>query len=253
MTRGAILAAAPPVEAVKATAPAIEVENVRVQYEGAELPALDGVSLHVPPGGRVALLGANGAGKSTLLKAIVGLVPLQAGTIRIQGAPFAARRRAVAYLAQQSELDWRFPITVHRFVQTGRYVHLGWLRHPGKRDGELAMEALERLGAAGLAKRQIGELSGGQRQRVLLARALVQHAEIVLLDEPHTAVDAESRAVLNDVLQGLHADGVTLVISTHEIDQLDLQLDDVVWLHSGRVLSPEERQWDLRRLSRWTG
>ncbi len=248
-----MLVAAPSLDLSQALMPAVEVENVRVQYEGAEQPALDGVTLHVPSGGRVALLGANGAGKSTLLKAIVGLAPLQAGTICIQGAPFAARRRSVAYLAQQSELDWRFPITVHRFVQTGRYVHLGWLRHPGKRDGELAMAALERLGVAELAKRQIGQLSGGQRQRVLLARALVQDAAIMLLDEPFTAVDAASRAILTDVLNELHHAGVTLLIATHDISQLDLQPDDVVSLHNGRVLTPDERQWELRRLAEWTG
>jgi ABC-type Mn2+/Zn2+ transport system ATPase subunit len=254
VTQGGILATASlRHQAAAHTLPAILAEDVRVQYEGAEAPALDGVSLRVPRGARVALLGANGAGKSTLLKAIVGLAPVQAGTILIEGAPFAARRRSVAYLAQRSELDWRFPITVHRFVQTGRYVHLGWLRRPGRREGELAMAALDRLGVAGLAKRQIGQLSGGQRQRVLLARALVQQADIVLLDEPYTAVDAASRAVLTDVLSGLHADGATLVISTHEIDQLDLQPDEVVYLHSGRILPPGERHRETHRLAEWTG
>jgi manganese/zinc/iron transport system ATP- binding protein len=212
-------------------------ENVRVEYERAQAPALDGVSLRVPIGARVALLGANGAGKSTLLKAIVGLAPVQSGTIRVMGGSFAAHRRQVAYLAQQSELDWRFPITVRRFVVTGRYVHLGWLRRPSKHDGELAMAALERLGIADLADRQIGQLSGGQRQRILLARALAQNAEIVLLDEPLTAVDAETRSVLTDVLAELHAHGTTLLISTHDVETMDM--DELVYLHAGRVLPSE--------------
>jgi ABC-type Mn2+/Zn2+ transport system ATPase subunit len=232
-------------------AAAIEVSNVRVQYEGAAVPALDGVSIRVDPGARVALLGGNGAGKSTLLKAIVGLVPLAGGGIAIQGAPFPARRRQVAYLAQQSELDWGFPITVRRFVVTGRYVHLGWLRRPGQEDKRLAIEALDRLGIAPLAERQIGQLSGGQRQRVLLARALVQQADIVLLDEPFTAVDAESRAVLVDVLDDLHRRGTTLLIATHDLEALDL--DDLIFLHSGRVLPPEAWERLHRPPAVWNG
>ncbi len=229
--------------------PAIAVCDVRVHYDGAAVPALDGVSIEVPIGSRVALLGANGAGKSTVLKAIVGLLPLQTGTIQVFGAPFPARRRQVAYLAQQSELDWRFPITVQRFVATGRYVHLGWLRRPGKQDGELALAALERLGVATLAQRQIGQLSGGQRQRVLLARALVQSAEVVLLDEPFTAVDVESREILIDVLEELHLQGTTLLIATHETEAM--ALDQTVCLHGGRILSPDTRERE--RLAGWCG
>jgi manganese/zinc/iron transport system ATP- binding protein len=225
---------------------AIEVRDVSVQYAGAAVPALARVSLRVPAGARVALLGANGAGKSTLLKAIVGLLPLQSGTISIQGAPFASRRSQVAYLAQQSEQDWRFPISVQRLVVTGRYVHLGWLRRPGKYDHELAMAALERLGVAGLAQRQIGQLSGGQRQRVLLARALVQQAAILVLDEPFTAVDADSRMVLLDVLAELHNNGTTLLLATHDVEPDDF--DDVVFLHDGRILPQDARLRELHRI-----
>jgi manganese/zinc/iron transport system ATP- binding protein len=198
----------------------------------------------------VALLGANGAGKSTLLKAIVGLAPVQRGIIRIMDGPFSARRRHVAYLAQQSELDWRFPISVLRFVVTGRYVHLGWLRRPSRNDSPLALEALDRLGAAGLAQRQIGQLSGGQRQRVLLARALVQQAEIVLLDEPFTAVDAESREVLTGVLAELHDQGTTLLIATHETEAMEL--DQLIYLHGGRLLPAEARADDTHAMAAWT-
>jgi manganese/zinc/iron transport system ATP- binding protein len=198
----------------------------------------------------VALLGDNGAGKSTLLKAIVGLVPLQSGTIRIQGVPFPSRRRQVAYLAQQGEQDWRFPISVEGLVLTGRYVHLGWLRRTSKRDRELAMAALDRLGVAGLAHRQIGQLSGGQRQRVLLARALVQEAAILLLDEPFTAVDAESRAVLTEVLAELHRDGTTLLIATHDVDPDDF--DEMTYLHAGHIVPGPARPQDEQRMHEWT-
>jgi ABC-type Mn2+/Zn2+ transport system ATPase subunit len=239
-------AIAPGKDSILAQETAIEIQDVWVQYEGASLPALSGVSLRVPVGASVALLGANGAGKSTLLKAIIGLLPRQRGAIRIQGAPFQSRRREVAYLAQQNEQDWRFPISVLRLVLTGRYVHLGWLRRAGTRDRDLAHAALERLGVADLAQRQIGQLSGGQRQRVLLARALVQQAEILLLDEPFTAVDAESRTVLTDVLAELHRKGTTLLVATHNVDPEDF--DEVVFLHSGRIQPADERLQDLERI-----
>jgi ABC-type Mn2+/Zn2+ transport system ATPase subunit len=231
--------------------PAVEAADVHVTYAVGAPPALDGVSISVAPGQRVGLLGANGAGKSTLLKSIVGLVPLQSGSIRIDGATLGERRKRVAYLAQQSELDWRFPISVQRFVMTGRYVHLGWLRRPGRNDAQQALDALSRLGIGSLANRQIGQLSGGQRQRVLLARALVQHADILLLDEPFTAVDAESREILTSVLEELHRAGATQIISTHEVGSLEL--DDAVYLHNGRVLSLAERDAAYRQLFAWTG
>jgi manganese/zinc/iron transport system ATP- binding protein len=134
---------------------------------------------------------------------------------------------------------------------TGRYVHLGWLRRPGRDDARMALEALRRLGVGALADRQIGQLSGGQRQRVLLARALVQHADILLLDEPFTAVDAESREILTSVLNELRLAGVTQLISTHEVGSLDL--DQVIYLHNGRLLSAAEREAAYHQLLAWTG
>ena len=108
----------------------LEVTDLRVRYERATSLALDGVSVAIPEGARVALVGANGSGKSTLLKAIVGLVPVQSGSIRIGGASASDSRRRVAYLPQVGELDWRFPVSVERLVVTGRYVHLAWWQRP---------------------------------------------------------------------------------------------------------------------------
>jgi len=195
----------------------LEVTDLRVRYERATSAALDGVSVAIPEGARVALVGANGSGKSTLLKAIVGLVPVQSGSIRIGGDGVSDWRRRVAYLPQVGELDWRFPVSVERLVVTGRYVHLAWWQRPGRRDVELARAALKQVGVSNLADRQIGQLSGGQRQRVLLARALAQGADILLLDEPFNAVDAESRSVVLQVLDELQRAGTTLVIAMHDL------------------------------------
>jgi ABC-type Mn2+/Zn2+ transport system ATPase subunit len=125
---------------------------------------------------------------------------------------------------------------VRRLVLTGRYVHLGWIRRPGAPDYALTDTALARLGLSELAERQIGQLSGGQRQRALLARALVQGADLLLLDEPFSAMDAESRDALRDVLDQLRADGSTVLLATHELESLDLDPDAVVVLRDGRLV-----------------
>jgi len=231
------IASAPPTRRVVMDY-AIEIAGLTAQHLGADSPALVDVDLRVAAGARVALIGANGAGKSTLLKAMVGLVPVRAGSVRVLGSGFQAHRRQVAYLPQIGELDWRFPISVRRLVLTGRYVHLGWIRRPSAVDHRQTQQALARLGLSDLADRQIGQLSGGQRQRALLARALAQDADLLLLDEPFTAMDAASRDILRNVLDELRHDGVTVVLATHELDSLDVDPDAVVLLRDGQLVPP---------------
>lgn len=214
-------------------APALHIHELTVGYPGGPGPALRGVSLTVPAGVRAALVGANGSGKSTLLKAVAGLLRPQAGAIRVYGQPVGACHHRVAYLPQRGEVDWRFPVTVERLVLAGRYVHLGWLRRPGRADRALVAEVLERLGLAELAGRQISQLSGGQQQRAMLARALVQGADLLLLDEPLSAVDAASRQIIARVLDGLRRQGKTALVATHHVDRLDEEFDMVFALHEG--------------------
>lgn len=197
---------------------------------------LNGVSLDVACGAQVALIGANGAGKSTLFKAVAGLLPIRKGQIDIYGRPVGVCHHRVAYLPQRSEIDWRFPISVRRLAVTGRYVHLGWLKKPRTEDRQLVDTVLARLRIDNLAERQIGQLSGGQQQRVMLARALVQGADLLLLDEPLNAVDAETRAVVAAVLVEERARGKTIVVATHDLDRLESDYDDVVHLTEGAVL-----------------
>jgi ABC-type Mn2+/Zn2+ transport system ATPase subunit len=218
---------------------ALAVKDLCVGYAGARTLALDRISLQVPCGVCLALVGSNGAGKSTLLKAIAGLVPRSSGDIWLYGRPPGTCHHRLAYLPQQHQLDWRFPISVRRLVLTGRYVHLGWLRRPGRRDVALMWEALERLGLIALAERQIGQLSGGQQQRVLLARALVQEADLLLLDEPLNAVDADTCEIIGDVLRVLQRRGKTVIVATHDVSRLTTDFDDVLYLREGRAaLSP---------------
>lgn len=219
---------------------ALSVSHLTVTMPGDERIALDDVSLTVPIGSRVALVGPNGAGKSTLLKAVVGLLKPQSGEIRIFGMPVGSCLHAVAYLPQRDDIDWTFPMTVRRLIGSGRYVHLGWLRRLSAADQALVQREIDRLRLTDLADRQIGQLSGGQQQRTLLARALVQGADLLLLDEPMNAVDADTRGILTQVLDDLRSEGKTAIIATHDIERIESEYDDVLYLVDGHQVPAEQ-------------
>lgn len=222
--------------AVTPGAPALEVRDLTARYPGTGQHALKRVNMQVPVGARIALVGANGAGKSTLLKAVAGLLPVQRGEIRVYGNAVGACHHRVAYLPQRGEIDWRFPISVKRLVMTGRYVYLGWLKRPSREDRAIVDEMIVRLGLGALAERQIGQLSGGQQQRTMLARALAQEADLILLDEPLNAIDADTRRVISEVLVALSAEGKTVVSATHDLGRLETDFDAAVYLADGRQL-----------------
>lgn len=234
-------------------APALLTESLGVTYPGASCPALRGVSVRVLCGTCAALVGPNGSGKSTFLKAVAGLLPVASGAIRVHGNPVGACHHRVAYLPQRGEIDWGFPISVERLVLTGRYVHLGWLAWPGRRDREIAAAALDRLGLASLAGQQIGKLSGGQQQRTLLARALAQEADLLLLDEPFNAVDARMQETINDAMLSLRNQGKTLVVATHDLTRLDGAFDAVVRLRDGEVETDSSRNGVAGKERAWIG
>jgi ABC-type Mn2+/Zn2+ transport system ATPase subunit/uncharacterized membrane protein YraQ (UPF0718 family) len=217
--------------------PALALRGVSSRYPGERRIALVDIDLDADASSRIAIVGANGAGKSTLLKVIAGLLPAVSGEIRLYGQPGAALHHRVAYLPQRSDLDWSFPISVSRLVLTGRYVHLGWLQRPAAEDQEIVQRVLRRLRLEPLAQRQVGQLSGGQQQRALLGRALAQEADILLLDEPLNAVDAETRGVMVDLLDELRRDGTTVLLATHDIGRLDTDFDRALYLSEGRRVS----------------
>jgi manganese/iron transport system ATP-binding protein len=187
--------------------PALEVQDLNVSYNGDY--ALEAVSLSVQAGERVAIVGPNGAGKSTLFKALIGLIP-RSGHVQTYGAVFG-------YVTQRSSVDWSFPVTVHDAVMMGRIGKMGWLRWQRAIDREVVQRSLAQVGMLEYASRQIGELSGGQQQRVFIARALAQEATILLMDEPFTGVDAPSQEAILDILDRLREQGVTVLVSTHDL------------------------------------
>ncbi|NJN83143.1 MAG: ATP-binding cassette domain-containing protein [Caldilineaceae bacterium] len=144
----------------------------------------------------------------------------------------------MAYLAQRSEIDWRFPMTVARLVGTGRYSRRGWLRGLTSSDRQAVAAVMAQLQIDHLADRQIGQLSGGQQQRTLLARALAQEADLLLLDEPLNAVDAETRSIITGVLDDLKAQRKTVLIATHDLGRLEHDFDGALYLSEGRETSP---------------
>lgn len=214
---------------------AIGVENLVVSYPGTSANAVDGVSLSVVRGERVALVGPNGAGKSTLLKALVGLVRPASGDIRIFGNQVGACHHRTSWLPQRSDLDWTFPLMVKDLVMTGRYVHLGWFLRPRRIDFEIVQQAMLRLKIEALAETQIGRLSGGQQQRVLLARALVQESDIFLLDEPLNAVDESTRDIVDEVLHDEVRRGGCVLAATHDLGRLSESFDRTICLKEGRI------------------
>jgi manganese/zinc/iron transport system ATP- binding protein len=220
---------------------ALECRDVTVRYPLSPRNAVTDVSLQITSGSRVALIGANGSGKSTLLKAIAGILPLASGSIRVHGSSAGGCCHRVSYLAQRGELDWRFPMSVRRLVLTGRYVHLGWFAWPRPADHEIVDRVMNQLQIADLANKPIGELSGGQQQRTLLARAMAQEAQMLLLDEPMNAVDAQTRQIIRDLLRALASAGKTIIVATHDLHDIEFDFDHVVEMAEGRKIEVEMR------------
>lgn len=209
--------------------PPIEVHDMTVAYH--RRPVLWDVDLVLPEGKLIGVIGPNGAGKSTLLKAILGLLPLSSGWVRIYGEPYAKQRKTVGYVPQRESVDWDFPVNALDVVLMGRYGRLGWLRRPGKADRQKALEALETVGLSAYATRQIGRLSGGQQQRVFLARALCQEARVYLMDEPFASVDAATERAIITILQALRAEGRTVVVVHHDLQTVKSYFDHLVMLN----------------------
>lgn len=202
---------------------AIEVEDLTVAY--GEKPVLWDIDLTVPSGVLMSIVGPNGAGKTTLIKAILNLVNTAAGQVLIYGKPYNKQRRLVAYVPQRGSVDWDFPTNVKDVVMMGRYGALGWIKRPGKAEFDMALGALEKVGMGDYADRQISQLSGGQQQRVFLARALVQDAQVYLMDEPFQGVDATTERAIVTLLQDLRASGKTVVVVHHDLQTVPEYFD----------------------------
>jgi manganese/iron transport system ATP-binding protein len=210
----------------------LAVSQATVTYPNG-LTALRDASFTIPTGTITALVGVNGSGKSTLFKAIMGFLPLSAGSIAILGEPVARalQRNLVAYVPQNEDIDWNFPVLVEDVVMMGRYGHMNLLRIAKAADRSAVDEALERVGMSAYRKRQIGELSGGQKKRVFLARALAQDGRVILLDEPFTGVDVTTEESIIALLRALRDEGRVMLVSTHNLGSVPEFCDRAVLLN----------------------
>ena len=220
---------------------AVEIRSLDVAYN--RRLAIEDVALSVPKGAMVGVVGPNGGGKSTLLKAVLGLVPRLRGTVEILGRPVDRRtRRLVGYVPQREEVDWNFPVSAFDVVMMGRVTSTTFLGRPTAHDKELAWEALKTVGMEKYADTRIGEFSGGQQQRIFLARALAQEAEVLLLDEPVSGVDAPSQHEIFDLLRSLKGAGKTVIVATHDLSCVAERFDLALLLNRHTVAfgRPEE-------------
>ena len=214
--------------------PIVEIKAVTCGYEKQRV--LTDVSLTIMPGDFVGLLGPSGSGKTTLLRTVLGAVDLYEGEVLVNGVATTKKRPRVGYVPQLETIDWNFPVTVQEVVMMGRTMEnklFPWYRTEEK---DLAAEMMDRLGILDLADRHIRELSGGQQQRVFLARALISSPQLLLLDEPTAGVDIKTRDDVMHLLHDLNHDGVTIIITTHEINAVAVHLPWIVCL-AGRILA----------------
>jgi ABC-type Mn2+/Zn2+ transport system ATPase subunit len=215
------------------SAPALRAEGLEVGY--GRQPVVGGISLAVPPGGSLALVGTNGSGKTTLLRTLVGLLPGLGGRVRVLGGPPGAAPARVAYLAQIPAGAFVLPLRARDVVAMGRYARRRLLGRMRREDHAAVDAAMARMGVTALAEASLPELSGGQRQRVHLAQALAWEADLLVLDEPTGGLDPAARALLADALAKERRRGAAVVVSTHDIR--DAMAADQALLLARRVVA----------------
>ena len=211
----------------------IDIHQLTVNYE--KTSALWDVNVSIPKGSLVGVIGPNGAGKSTLLKALLGIVKPLSGSVRFFGKPFSKINGKIAYVPQKGSIDWDFPITVFDVVLMGRFGKLRGLKWYTKADKQAARKILDRLEMGDLANRQISALSGGQQQRLFIARALLQEAEILLLDEPFASVDKATEDIIIRILKKLRKDRKTILVVHHDLNTAPHYFDQALLLNTSLV------------------
>lgn len=180
--------------------------------------ALDDISVEIAPGSFVGLLGPNGSGKSTMLRALLGILPLADGEVKINGRAPKNARDLISYLPQRQKVDLETPLHAWDVVMMGRIRHTGWLGRPKPADRDAVAQALEEVRMIDRKDSPIGQLSFGQQQRIFLARALAQQGEVVLLDEPMNGVDQATQDLFAELLGSFHEAGKTIIMATHDLN-----------------------------------
>ncbi len=230
----------------------LKVKELTVNYETAS--ALWDICFEIFPGELVGIIGPNGAGKSTLLKALIGLVKPLSGQITFFGTSFQKARKKISYIPQRGAIDWNFPITAFDVVLMGRYGSLKGLKWYRKADREMASKLLRFLGMESLKNRQISKLSGGQQQRLFLARALMSHADLYLLDEPFAGVDKATELLIIETLKNLQKEGKTALVVHHDLNTVETYFDSILILKTSLIACGKTKEvFTLEHLNRAYG
>lgn len=212
---------------------AIEIKNLTVAY--GENIALENFNLDVEIGSLMALVGPNGAGKSTLIKTILKFLKQITGEIKING-------KNLAYVPQRNSVDWDFPTTLFDVVEMGCYGRVGLFKRVNKEEKAKVLKAIEQVGMLEFKDRQISELSGGQQQRAFIARALVQEADIYLMDEPFQGVDSTTEKSIVDILKKLKSDGKTLLVVHHDLQTVPTYFESVTFINKTVIASGKVKE-----------
>ena len=207
---------------------AIEIRNLTVAY--GENIALENLNLDVEAGSLMALVGPNGAGKSTLIKTILKFLKQITGEIKING-------KTLAYVPQRNSVDWDFPTTLFDVVEMGCYGRVGLFKRVSKEEKQKVLKAIEQVGMLDFKDRQISELSGGQQQRAFIARALVQEADIYLMDEPFQGVDSTTEKSIVDILKKLKSEGKTILVVHHDLQTVPTYFETVTFINKSVIAS----------------
>ncbi|MBF1192338.1 metal ABC transporter ATP-binding protein [Fusobacterium periodonticum] len=207
---------------------AIEIKNLTVAY--GENIALEDLNLNIEVGSLMALVGPNGAGKSTLIKTILKFLKQITGEIKINA-------KTLAYVPQRNSVDWDFPTTLFDVVEMGCYGRVGLFKRVSKGEKQKVLKAIEQVGMLEFKDRQISELSGGQQQRAFIARALVQEADIYLMDEPFQGVDSTTEKSIVEILKQLKAEGKTIIVVHHDLQTVPAYFESVALINKAVIVS----------------
>lgn len=224
----------------KVKKPIIRVENLAASYK--KNTVLHDIDFEVQQGTLTGIVGPNGAGKSTLIKTMLNLHPALTGSIKFFGLPFKKVKKRIGYVPQRGSVDWDFPTDALDVVTMGLYGQIGWLKQPTRLHKQKAYEALEKMGMAEYANRQISQLSGGQQQRVFLARALVQDADLYFMDEPLVGVDAATELAIMTILKELKSSGKTVMVVHHDLQTVEDYFDHVLLLNRTIIIHGKTEQ-----------
>lgn len=207
---------------------AIEIKNLTVAY--GENIALEDLNLNIEIGSLMALVGPNGAGKSTLIKTILKFLKQITGEIKINA-------KTLAYVPQRNSVDWDFPTTLFDVVEMGCYGRVGLFKRVSKEEKQKVLKAIEQVGMLEFKDRQISELSGGQQQRAFIARALVQEADIYLMDEPFQGVDSTTEKSIVEILKKLKSEGKTIIVVHHDLQTVPTYFESVALINKAVIVS----------------